>query len=72
MTIQRLLACGEGPRMSAGLWGWLGGSGRQAQGSALLRSIKSEGAHSAFLEIGQAGAVGRDSGLGRGGEWVMG
>lgn len=63
MTIQRLLACGEGPRVSAGPWGWLRGSGRQAQGSELLQSTRSEGAHSAFLESGQAGAVGMGDGL---------
>lgn len=36
VTIQRLLAWGEGPRVSAGPWGRLWGSGRQAQGSGLL------------------------------------
>lgn len=45
--------------MSAGLWGWLRGSGRQAQGRELLQSIWSEGAHSAFLEMGRHGQAGQ-------------
>lgn len=63
MTTQRLLACGEGPRMSAGRGAgsgeWTAGPGRE-----LLRSVRSEGAHSAFPEVGRAGA-GRGSGHGR-------
>lgn len=61
VTTQRLLACGEGPRMSAGRGAgsgeWTAGPGRE-----LLRSVRSEGAHSAFPEVGRAGA-GRGDGL---------